>query len=1087
MVLIGMLTGLTRLTFANEDVYAVPETVNTAEQTQTEQQQTEQEQNQQDELQTEETQTEQQSTNNETTNSNTDNNTNQTDSTEAKEDVCKTSLGALGWVVCPVMNKVSEAVDFLYDKIEDILIINPVAAKDGSPIYEIWKYCLGVTNVVFIIFFLVVIYSQITGWGISNYGLKKALPKLIVMAIMVNISFLVCSIAVDVSNIVGNGLRGLFESVEATAMSNVSASGAVSHVSMAEIYTSMAGGTALAVGAGAVAFEFGLIWMLIPTALGAMVAVVTGLITIALRQAVVVLLVMISPLAFVAGILPNTEDLYKKWKNLLIKMLVFYPVFSLLFGASSLAGFAIIMSSQSGFGILLGLAVQIFPLFFSWKLMQMSGTFLGGINAAMRGLAAKPLATNRAWADSKRQQTSARMLALGRTPMSHLRRYVDNRKVLRDQHLGNLQAIRNNEANIYAQRKISGGYDGAKSQGNSEYLKPNKYTRAAKDASTTHLLSETASMDTAHALNNYGSYYVAKDIRDQIKAAEKAGNKVLAKRIRALDMESMRDAKAGKAFLEYGRAQMTRENDEEADFSFMVGNYLDASMNYDPKKVGTAEGREREENYQHYVVSAAGGLLDDQKMEKYRHYIMSSTGGLGSTGQARVLGKIIARAAAVESNQRRDIAIVAAKFPPDKRNFRNFLFNYYIDDDGYATDKEGNRIEEMRDYLRVNHPEKLVMWDQYDENGPYYDWYDVNGNYVTRIYKRDKSAIKELMSNFDAPINDPINNMLAIHAGIKEQPDSEIPVLRNMGLDAFRTTVGRALLSAPFKEKNAAFSPMVAEMVKKGYIKNYAQEYLAYLDSLNKATKPGAWNMQDSDAIEMFANMMDPDKWEIMFPTELIRGYLNVNGEPIYGIRYDESGNKVKVKAEEATREELMERVKEKYIIPAAKKIVVMMSRQTQNTMDNQKAGTIEKWKKLKDIFDTKWGDGGVIEVDPYEQNGDMRQITKDIRDSLYTVDENGNRHTFTNQTRRSNRGYESETETTQAHANHAAQIFEIFNHALDADDFATELSDYCNSYSEIAWIADQVQDFIVSEGYGVTKEQIYEFVEELLAYIDYD
>ena len=42
LVLIGMLTGLTRLTFANEDVYAVPETVNTAEQTQTEQQQTEQ-------------------------------------------------------------------------------------------------------------------------------------------------------------------------------------------------------------------------------------------------------------------------------------------------------------------------------------------------------------------------------------------------------------------------------------------------------------------------------------------------------------------------------------------------------------------------------------------------------------------------------------------------------------------------------------------------------------------------------------------------------------------------------------------------------------------------------------------------------------------------------------------------------------------------------------------------------------------------------------------------------------------------------------------------------------------------------------
>lgn len=247
----------------------------------------------------------------------------------SKGDACKISLGALGWVVCPVMNKISEAVDWLYGKIEDILIINPITTQDGSPIYEIWKYCLGVTNVVFIIFFLVVIYSQITGWGITNYGVKKALPKLIVMAIMVNISFLLCSILVDLSNIAGNGLRGLFESVEtAAAQSAGIKAGSTSAITMAKVYTSIAGGTALTIGAGAIAFDFGLIWMLIPTALGAIVAVVTGLITIALRQAVVVLLVMISPLAFVSSILPNTEDLFKKWKKLLTQMLVFYPVFS---------------------------------------------------------------------------------------------------------------------------------------------------------------------------------------------------------------------------------------------------------------------------------------------------------------------------------------------------------------------------------------------------------------------------------------------------------------------------------------------------------------------------------------------------------------------------------------------------------------------------------------------------------------------------------------------------------------------------------------------------------------------------------------
>ncbi|MBR3052311.1 hypothetical protein IKG60_01670 [Candidatus Saccharibacteria bacterium] len=1001
--------------------------------------------------------------NNNNTDNNTTTNTGETNSTSTKANNCTLSMGSLGWIVCPLMNKISEAIDWLYDKIEGILVISPVEAKDGTPVYEIWKYCLTITNIVFIIFLLVVIYSQITGWGINNYGIKKVLPKLILTAVVVNLSFLICSLMVDVSNVVGNGLRGLFETVEQTALANTEVAGAgVGTVSMVSVVASMVGGTALTIGAGVIAFELGMFWMLIPVLLGGIVAVVTGLVTIALRQAVVILLVMISPLAFVAGILPNTEGLFQKWKGLFTRMLVFYPLFSLLFGASSLAGFAIIMSAKDGFALLLGLAVQIFPLFFSWKLMRMSGTILGDINTKLRSIADRPVASSREFARSRQQQTKMNTLIAGKLPSAHLMRFMDNRRALREKHTENLKTIRKNEANMYVQRMMSGGYDGSKTQGNSGYLKANKYARAMKDASTSGVLSETATMDTAHVISNYGKYFPSKKVRDGIKEAELVGDKASARRMKLKDVDFQRDDKSGKAFLEYSRAQMTKENDEEADFGFMVGQFLDASVNYDPNAPDTEENRER--------------------MEKYRHYIVSSAGGLGETGQTRVLGKIIARAAAVESNQRRDIGIVAAKFPPDKRNFRNFLFNYYIDDDGYATDKDGNRIETMRDYLRVNSPEKLVMWDKFDENGPYYDWYDVNGKYVTRIYKKDKSAIKELMSNFDTPINDPINNMLAIHAGIKEQPNSEIPVLRHMGLDAFRTTVGRALMAAPFKEKNAAFSPMVAEMVKKGYIKNYAQEYLAYLDSLNKATKPGAWNMQDGDAIDMFTLVMDPSNWEVVFPTELIKGYLNVNGEPIYGIRYDENGNRVKVPAEEATREELMERIKEKFIVPAAKKMTVMMSRQTQNTMDNQKAGTVEKWKKLKEVFDTKWGDGGMITDDPYEQNGDMRQITKEIRDTLYTVDENGNRRTFTNR----GRGGEAHGGRMH-HVNHAAQIFELYNHALDADEFARDASEYCVGYKETAWIADQIQDFVVQEGYGVTKEQLYEYIEELLAYVDYD
>ena len=348
---------------------------------------------------------------------------------------CQDTLEPLGWLVCPAIDKISKAADFLYDKIEDILVINPVEAEDGSPVYEVWKYFQGVTNIVFVIFLLVIVFSQITGWGINNYGIKKALPKLIIAAVLVNLSFYICSLLVDVSNIFGGGLRGLLESVEASAGVGMEV-GEMSGAGLAEMYTSIAAGTIFSIIGIEVGFETGAIWMLIPLVLGALVSVVIGLVTIAMRQAVVVLLIMIAPLAMIAYILPNTEQWFKKWKRLFFQMLIFYPAFSLLFGASSLAGWAIIASSNgSGFAVLIGVAVQIFPLFFSWSLMKMSGTILGTINSKLNGLASRPLGGVRGWAESHRELSKYKHLASrdSYTPSMKLQKFLSDRKIARDE------------------------------------------------------------------------------------------------------------------------------------------------------------------------------------------------------------------------------------------------------------------------------------------------------------------------------------------------------------------------------------------------------------------------------------------------------------------------------------------------------------------------------------------------------------------------------------------------------------------------------------------------------------------------------
>lgn len=373
---------------------------------------------------------------------------------KANEKTCKESLGALGWLICPATGTIAKAVDWLYEKIEDVLVINPVEIKDGSPIYEVWKYIRGITNVLFIIFLLIMVYSQITGLGITNYGLKKTLPKLIVGAIVVNLSFVICSLAVDVSNIIGGSLRGVFTTIEESTMQTMATSESL-HLSMSDMYASLAAGTAFAGVAGVILFETGAIWMMIPTALGALVAVVVGLVTIAMRQAVVAVLIMIAPMAIVAYILPNMDKWFQQWKQLLIRMLVFYPMFSLLFGASSLAGWAIITSAKDGFWLLLGVAVQIFPLFFSWKMMSMSGTFLSNINAKLHSLAARPLATNRGWAESRREATRQKYLASNKvyTPSLKLAQFVSNRRIAREEEISEHATTVKNRGLAYSAKR----------------------------------------------------------------------------------------------------------------------------------------------------------------------------------------------------------------------------------------------------------------------------------------------------------------------------------------------------------------------------------------------------------------------------------------------------------------------------------------------------------------------------------------------------------------------------------------------------------------------------------------------------------
>lgn len=262
------------------------------------------------------------------------------------------AIDGVGWLLCPVLNTMAKIVDGAYNIVEGLLKVQPLTSTDSaciaspgktcpsSGIYNAWQIMRNFANIAFVIVFVIIIFSQVTNVGISNYGIKKMLPRLVVAAILVNASFWVCAVFVDLSNILGASLNGLFHGVaDSIQLKDKSFSGAGNGWEV--ITGKVIAGTAVAITA---------LWIglsaLVPALLAALVVIVGVFLALVARQALIILLVVVSPLAFVAYLLPNTESLFKKWRELLQTLLLMYPVIALLFGMSYLASQILMAAAQ---------------------------------------------------------------------------------------------------------------------------------------------------------------------------------------------------------------------------------------------------------------------------------------------------------------------------------------------------------------------------------------------------------------------------------------------------------------------------------------------------------------------------------------------------------------------------------------------------------------------------------------------------------------------------------------------------------------------------------------------------------------------
>ena len=339
----------------------------------------------------------------------------------------------IGWIICPVSNWLADGIDFMYSALQEFLKTKPLeTTNQNSGIYLAWVIMRNISNVAFIVAFLVIIYSQLTSVGISNYGVKKMLPRLVIAAVLVNLSFTFCAVLLDLSNVTGYAFQDAFMGIKNT-ISTVGENTGVGWtwselIVMILSNGALAGGVVATVAMGA---------ELLPLALSALVGIglvlLLVLLIMAARQALIVILIIISPLAFVCYLLPGTEKWFKKWRDLFFTMLVFFPAFAVVFGGAQLAGIIIIQNAtgaNGGIMQILGMVVQVIPLALTPIILKLSGgvlgKFAGFVNDKNKGLYDR----TKNYAKDRRETIKNKKLAnpnMARFNPNRLRRWADHK------------------------------------------------------------------------------------------------------------------------------------------------------------------------------------------------------------------------------------------------------------------------------------------------------------------------------------------------------------------------------------------------------------------------------------------------------------------------------------------------------------------------------------------------------------------------------------------------------------------------------------------------------------------------------------
>ncbi len=208
----------------------------------------------------------------------------------------KTLAWLISYLVNLVVSVLGALITFLLYILVEIAKYNDFT-NSAAIIYG-WQVVIGICNMFFIVIMLVVAFSVIL--QIDGYDIKKMIPKLLVMAVLINFSKSICGLIIDAAQVV---MLTFIHSVKGMGGSFVDLFGLKNLGTFSQNGSGLAAaGEMLTASALAVAF------MLV-----ALVVVVALLSILVMRIIMLWVYVVLSPLAFLLSTFPQGKSYANKW------------------------------------------------------------------------------------------------------------------------------------------------------------------------------------------------------------------------------------------------------------------------------------------------------------------------------------------------------------------------------------------------------------------------------------------------------------------------------------------------------------------------------------------------------------------------------------------------------------------------------------------------------------------------------------------------------------------------------------------------------------------------------------------------------